>query len=68
MPHTYMLRNIDDQLWRDLKQRAETEARGERGLRAVVVRLFELYAAVGLQSLETAGRGAERQAAAKEQR
>ncbi len=56
MPHTYMLRQIDDQLWTQVKQRAETESRGERGLRAVVVRLFELYAQVGLPQLETAAK------------
>lgn len=37
---SYIIRKIDDTLWQDMKAKAATE---ERGLRAVVLRLFKAY-------------------------
>ena len=49
----YHLRDIDRGLWDRFKARAGSEG---RGLRFVVLRLFELYAQAGLDALEKAAK------------
>lgn len=51
---SYILREIDPQLWEQFKARAASEG---RGLKFVVLRLVELYTKVGLEAMERAGKG-----------
>lgn len=46
---TYILRKIDPELWAKFKARAAAEGRGERGLRALVLKLIEDYIVHGLR-------------------
>ena len=46
-----MLRKIDPELWEQFKVRVTEDG---RGMKAIMVRLMELYSAVGLETLERA--------------
>jgi hypothetical protein len=53
---TFVLRDIDPDLWRRVEQRLKAE--GQR-IRPVALRLFELYARCGLRRLEDTAESTE---------
>jgi len=49
---SFIIRKIDDELWEKVKAQAEKEG---RPLRWLLIRLLTVYAAKGLDVIETAG-------------